>query len=195
MKSNTTKQRIFDAAMRLFAEKSYKDISLRDIATAVGIKAPSIYNYYASKEEIMDDLLDTYRRHLIKFKESSTVGDKNLTPQERLHKLVFNFPAEDIRSMRYITKIVYKEYFWNEKAKNIVCEFSLNRKKEDFINYFEQLAAEGFHISENVNYYAEILTRISLSYTLNYALMDPAENHDQMVMETCDFVLQLATEQ
>lgn len=44
------------AALRLFAHDGYDATSMREIAAAVGIKAGSLYNHFASKEEILWDL-------------------------------------------------------------------------------------------------------------------------------------------
>jgi AcrR family transcriptional regulator len=54
----STKERIFDAALDLFAERGYGGVSIRDIASAVGIKESSIYKHYASKEEILDKIVN-----------------------------------------------------------------------------------------------------------------------------------------
>ncbi len=57
----SNKIRIKKAALRLFGEKGYEDTSLHEIAVAVGIKKPSIYNHFDHKEDIfcavLDDLL------------------------------------------------------------------------------------------------------------------------------------------
>lgn len=54
----TTKQRILNAAMTLFAEKGYSDVYVGEIAEAVGIKAPSLYKHFKSKQEIFNAILD-----------------------------------------------------------------------------------------------------------------------------------------
>jgi AcrR family transcriptional regulator len=51
-----TAQKIFDSAIDLFAEKGYNSVSIRDIATAVGIKESSIYKHYNSKEQILQKI-------------------------------------------------------------------------------------------------------------------------------------------
>ena len=51
----STKDKIFDAALDLFAERGYDGVSIRDIAAAVGIKESSIYKHYASKAEILEN--------------------------------------------------------------------------------------------------------------------------------------------
>jgi AcrR family transcriptional regulator len=48
-----TEQRIVDAAVDLFYERGYHATTMRDIASAVGIKAGSLYNHYAGKQEIL----------------------------------------------------------------------------------------------------------------------------------------------
>jgi AcrR family transcriptional regulator len=51
-----TTQKIIDAAIDLFAERGYDNVSIRDIAAAVGIKESSIYKHYTNKEEILQKI-------------------------------------------------------------------------------------------------------------------------------------------
>ena len=46
MKRTDTKQRIMEEALRLFSENGYDAVSVEQIAQAVGIKAPSLYNHF-----------------------------------------------------------------------------------------------------------------------------------------------------
>ena len=45
----STKERILDAALTLFAENGYDGTSVEQIANIVGIKAPSLYKHYKGK--------------------------------------------------------------------------------------------------------------------------------------------------
>lgn len=54
----STKQKILDAALTLFAEKGYTAVYVGDIAAAVGIKAPSLYKHFKSKQDIFGAILD-----------------------------------------------------------------------------------------------------------------------------------------
>ncbi len=53
-----TKQRILDEALTLFAEKGYGNVYVAQIAEAVGIKAPSLYKHYKSKQDIFNAILN-----------------------------------------------------------------------------------------------------------------------------------------
>jgi AcrR family transcriptional regulator len=53
-----TRELILREASRLFASRGYLGTSTREIATAVGIQQPSLYNHFASKQAIAEALLD-----------------------------------------------------------------------------------------------------------------------------------------
>jgi AcrR family transcriptional regulator len=52
-----TKQEIMLVSTVLFSQKGYHNVSTRDIAKVIGIKTPSIYNHFKSKEEIWEKAL------------------------------------------------------------------------------------------------------------------------------------------
>ena len=54
-----TKQRILEKSLELFSTKGYDAVSVGEIAKAVGIKAPSLYNHFPSKQAIFDAILET----------------------------------------------------------------------------------------------------------------------------------------
>lgn len=54
----TTKERILDTAITMFAERGFEAATMRDLASEVGIKAPAIYNHYASKEEVLAEAME-----------------------------------------------------------------------------------------------------------------------------------------
>ena len=59
MKQEDTKQRILNKALELFAAKGYDSVSVGEIAGAVGIKAPSLYNHFSGKQAIFDAIVES----------------------------------------------------------------------------------------------------------------------------------------
>ncbi len=57
-----TKKKILDVALTLFSEKGYGNVYVGHIAEGVGIKAPSLYKHYKSKQDIFDAILAEMRK-------------------------------------------------------------------------------------------------------------------------------------
>ncbi|MGB5820886.1 MAG: TetR/AcrR family transcriptional regulator [Saonia sp.] len=53
MKLETRKDEIVKTSAKLFKEKGYSAVTMRDIAKAMGIKAASLYNHISSKQDIL----------------------------------------------------------------------------------------------------------------------------------------------
>ena len=58
-----TKQRILEKSLELFSTKGYDSVSVGEIAKAVGIKAPSLYNHFPSKQAIFDAIVESTAAH------------------------------------------------------------------------------------------------------------------------------------
>ena len=58
--NSSTKQRILDCAIDLFAEYGFKEVSVRRIAAMVGIKASSLYKHYENKEDILGSIFSVF---------------------------------------------------------------------------------------------------------------------------------------
>jgi AcrR family transcriptional regulator len=56
VKNGTKKDAITKKAVRLFKEKGFSATSMRDLAEAIGVEAPSLYNHIGSKNEILQEI-------------------------------------------------------------------------------------------------------------------------------------------
>ncbi|HEX9307700.1 MAG TPA: helix-turn-helix domain-containing protein [Anaeromyxobacter sp.] len=58
------RQDILLAAAEVFARRGYAAATLAELASAAGFAAPSLYRYFASKEEIFREIVDLLRREM-----------------------------------------------------------------------------------------------------------------------------------
>lgn len=56
--SSISRDSLIEAACTLFAEHGYEATSMKDIATALGVRAPSLYNHVAAKQDILHAIMD-----------------------------------------------------------------------------------------------------------------------------------------
>jgi len=122
--TQSTKEKIFHAALELFGMNGYEKVSVRDIAKSASVKVPTIYNHFESKEAILKSLYDFY---IVQWQE--TVPDINELlylaetepPHDVLIKLDFRFDPSLQRIMDRIIGIAIREIHY-EMTKMFVKE-------------------------------------------------------------------------
>lgn len=88
---------IIEKAQELFFDKGYLNITITDIANALGLTKRTIYNYFKTKEEIYLEVILIIGEKKIKFLEESNNKISKLNGFERLRKLClaeYNFFKE-----------------------------------------------------------------------------------------------------
>ncbi|HBN81710.1 MAG TPA: TetR/AcrR family transcriptional regulator, partial [Ruminococcaceae bacterium] len=59
-----TKEVILTTALKLFSERGYDGVGIRDIAKEIGIRESALYKHYSGKQDIFDSILkDVERRY------------------------------------------------------------------------------------------------------------------------------------
>ena len=118
-----TKEKIVNAAISLFSDKGYSKVSVRDIATAVGIKPASLYSHFASKEEILHSLYDYFFENQNKVRPNVLELVKlaeTLPPFDVLQKVDFRYSKEIQENMDKIAVIGFMEWKTDKRSADFV---------------------------------------------------------------------------
>jgi AcrR family transcriptional regulator len=92
--TSTRRQELLAIAAQLFAERGFKNTTVRDIADAAGILSGSLYHHFDSKESIVDELLDTFQQSL--WQQYDAIEASELSPRQKLEAVVrISFDAID----------------------------------------------------------------------------------------------------
>jgi AcrR family transcriptional regulator len=79
--AQTRRGELLDIAAKLFAERGFKNTTVRDIADAAGILSGSLYHHFDSKEAMVDELLDSFQQSL--WEEYDSIEASDRTPMEK----------------------------------------------------------------------------------------------------------------
>ncbi|HLI44932.1 MAG TPA: TetR/AcrR family transcriptional regulator [Acidimicrobiales bacterium] len=94
---DATKEEIVQAAWAVAREKGLAALALSDVAARVGMRVPSLYSYFASKNEIYDAMFSQGNEELLAFIERRAATLPR-SPRERLRAgfwVTFDFCTED----------------------------------------------------------------------------------------------------
>ena len=150
MKNISRKDEIIQVASRLFNEKGYQAISVRDIAKAMDIKAASLYNHIKSKQEILSEII-------LKVAKEFTVG---------MEKVVFENSSaiekvEKVIEMHVDITVNYSEALaalnndWMHLEKADLSAFV--KMREDYEENFRTIIKQGIDAGEIKSYHPEVI--------------------------------------
>jgi AcrR family transcriptional regulator len=89
-KSKTPNDKIISAVENLIAEKGVNDFSLKDVAEAMHISKGTLYYHYASKDELILDLMEKHIRELEEDYDAWLARHKNdIITKERFLDVIF----------------------------------------------------------------------------------------------------------
>lgn len=189
----TTKERITEEALTLFAEKGYKGTSVKNIADAVGIKDASLYNHFRSKQEIFDSIVELISKHISEL--SQTLGipqyDKPDTPAsdyfinldldglKKITRESFVFYLTDSYISRF-WRVAHMEQYTNPQI------YTMFRKifMEDAISYQEKLFQE--MMEQGVFYPGDARATAISFYSPIYLLLSMYSNQQERKEEALE---------
>lgn len=104
-----TKQKILLEALRLFSQRGYDAVGVEQIATAVGIKAPSLYKHYKSKQDIFRAIFEETAKRYDSFTDAISVHLQNSEQNRKKFKeITEDYLVERVTSL--ISYSLHDEY-------------------------------------------------------------------------------------
>ena len=124
----STKEKILDAALTLFAGNGYNGTSVEQIAKAVGIKAPSLYKHFKGKEDILNVLIDSAEaRYEEMFGSERNIGKIPESREEFIEmtmgRIAFTMRDPVIRKTRMF---LVQEQFRNQRTSEVTTRHQLD---------------------------------------------------------------------
>ena len=137
---NKTKRKIFEASMKLFAEKGYDATSIEEITANVGVAKGTLYYHFTSKEEIFYFLVEEGMKLMQNSIDIKTSKLNNYI--DKLKAIVLIQIKVVVKYENLITILLSQ--FWGKEERNQKC-------KEHVYNYIskiEQIVRNGIQAGE-----------------------------------------------
>ena len=178
MKQEDTKEKIIKKALELFAKDGYDAVSVGEIAKAVGIKAPSLYSHYPSKQAIFDAIVEDTASRYEKYTDEIDIHVQDakkdigvffkVTDEALIKKVrqIFLYSLRDETISRF-RRMMTIEQFRTKELSAVYTERYVERMIRYHAAIFENLIAAGEIKNENpqtlaMMYVAPVITLLGV---------------------------------
>jgi AcrR family transcriptional regulator len=167
MKPETRKDEIVSTAAKLFKEKGFSAVTMRDIAKAMGIRAASLYNHISSKQEILSNIIISLAEEFTQGMEIIKGSDSTSTEKLKIIiELHVNITTKKPFGMASLNND------WMHLEEQLDYYLKLRLLYED---NFRQIIIQGIESNELVNSNAEIMLFSILSTLRSLYIWIPAK--------------------
>lgn len=106
-REKSTKERILEEALKLFSQSGYMGTSMNDIATKLGVTKAALYKHYASKQEILDSIVE--RMNQMDIERSK----KYEMPEGNMEEVIAGYKSTALDKIKQYTKVQFLH--WTEE--------------------------------------------------------------------------------
>ena len=155
-----TKHKILLESLRLFSQRGYDAVSVEQIAAAVGIKAPSLYKHYKSKQDIFnaifeetakryENFTDTISVH-VKDSEQDVIVFENITADDLVQKVksLIEYSLHDEYVSRF-RRMMTIEQFRSPELSELYSRRYVNQIHDYHSGLFRKMIAAGVLADED----------------------------------------------
>ncbi len=147
MAKENTKETIIREALKLFAEKGFAAVSMRDLAEAVGISASTIYHYYESKQALFQDMIRQANELTAQARDAffRMLGETEKVEREPFVRAGVLFATAYLRNAKIdpLLRMLESERFHDADADESWRKMMFDDPIEHETKVFEMLAARG----------------------------------------------------
>lgn len=196
----TTKQKILNEALTLFSEKGYSAVYVGDIADAVGIKAPSLYKHYKSKQAIFDSCVEVFSERMEQVRNKLRLPytpnadiDYQTASMETIIEIAINlfvFYLQDDVAAKFRKMLMIERYHnpeLNELFENLFMDCAVRHEEKIFSNLIDAkiIKKENPHIIA-LRFYTPIFYLLQ-KYDMHPDMVDKAKQElALMIQEFCN---------
>lgn len=173
-KGMETTARILEISADLFARKGYDNVSIHEIAGAVGIKESSIYNHFNSKASILNKLFELFAEKAPESRPAETELDKMILimqPDEVFKNILFYFGSHTNGFLENVAMIIDNEKYRNQRAAEVYYKSFVNEPADYYERLINKMIEHGMVKQVDARVFAEQYNYVSISLTKEYFMV------------------------
>lgn len=134
------KDRIMDAALRIFAEKSFADATISEISKEAGVSEATIYEYFGTKEDLLFAIPEKISNDT--FEESEAVLPYIKDVEGRLRAMMFSY-IQLYQNNPHYSALILLQLMSNKRFRQTAAHAAIRRSAHRVIECVRQGIADG----------------------------------------------------
>lgn len=179
---NDRRQRIVLAASQMFAERSYVEVQMDDLARAASVAKPTIYRYFNSKEDLFLEALDGTMSELVA--EVSRVADDEAPAPTVLRQMI----KAALRSFAQCTAAI-RALDGSDAALGERGRAMLRRRGQQIREEFARVLERGIMAQQFRGLDSDLASRAILGAVRMTATADDAPHDERAALSLTDLLL------
>ncbi|WP_010098392.1 TetR/AcrR family transcriptional regulator [Ornithinibacillus scapharcae] len=145
-RSELKKTSILQAALNLFMKYGIKKVSVAEIAKEADVSQVTIYNYFGSKDKLVDEVIIFYMEDV--WREYERIINSDIDFTEKITQFIFNKKTSASSIHEEVYNYIMQEFTSGENS--YIEDFYTNKALPEMIKLFNQAKEKG-QIDRNIS--------------------------------------------
>ena len=141
-RSEHTREALIEAGIEQLSEHGYHGTGIKQILDEVNVPKGSFYNFFASKEAFVAEVINHYSRNLLNQLTEFMEGEgKVLTPIEQL-RAIYRYSLKQYASHEFKKSCLVGSIATEISAESEMCRLELERAMKKWLTFFSAIFAQ-----------------------------------------------------
>lgn len=186
VRAKTRKDRIMDAALRIFAEKSFQEATISEISKEAGVSEATIYEYFGTKEDLLFAIPEKISNAAHEKTEAVLPYIKDV--EGRVRAIMFSY-IQLYESNPHYSALVLLQLMYNKRFRQTAAHAAIRRSAHLLLECIREGIANGTFRPDADAYLIRSMLMGTIEHLFIYWHMQGMPKREKTIMEMLDSFL------
>lgn len=187
-RAKTRKDRIMDAALRIFAEKSFQEATISEISKEAGVSEATIYEYFGTKEDLLFAIPEKISNDTAK--ESHAVLPFIKDVEGRMRAILYSY-VHLYQNNPHYSALVLLQLMSNKRFRQTAAHGAIRRSAHSLLDIIREGIADGTFRSDADAYLIRSMLMGTIEHLFIHWHMQGMPKHEKSIMDMLDPFLEI----
>ncbi|MDD4356000.1 MAG: TetR/AcrR family transcriptional regulator [Smithellaceae bacterium] len=187
-RTKSRKDRIMDAALRIFAEKSFQEATISEISKEAGVSEATIYEYFGTKEDLLFAIPEKISNDTAK--ESHAVLPFIKDVEGRMRAILFSY-VQLYQNNPHYSALVLLQLMSNKRFRQTAAHGAIRRSAHSLLEIIREGIADGTFRSDANAYLIRSMLMGTIEHLFIHWHMQGMPSREKSIMDMLDPFLEI----